>query len=216
MSSNVLVRKYSLAASLGFLLGLVFCMTGLLFAMVSKLSRASSPEIILSVCFLLGSGVLLILAGINVAGIRKRLSRSYSFLAGLILSVTGLLIFTFSFPESWVYPRVSYVIVFYSLGIFFLLINIFVNYFLQAFSGDGGQETVVNSKCYNTGDAEDYNDCSVLATFAGILMTNITSGSYDSSDFTNTNSSEDSFIISNATYEEKQSEPHIMEIKEEK
>lgn len=53
MSSNMLVKKYSLVASLGFLSDLVLCMNGLLFAMVNRLSRNSIPELILRVCFLL-------------------------------------------------------------------------------------------------------------------------------------------------------------------
>lgn len=214
----MLVRRYSLAASLGFLLGLVFCMTGLLFAIVSKLSRTSSPEVILVVCFLLGAGVLLILTGINMAGLRKRLSRSYSFLTGLILSVAGLLIFTFSFPESWLYPKVSYVIVFYSLGIFLLLINIFVNYFMQGFTCESEPGKVTDNNNYDMDNAENYNDCSVLATFAGILMTNVTSGSYESPVFTGTSNNDnniDNFIITDSLYEEKTTEPHIMEITEE-
>ena len=66
MASNVFVRKYSLAASLGFLAGLVSCLTGLLFAIVSRLNRGSGSETILVVCMLLATGVVLILSGINV------------------------------------------------------------------------------------------------------------------------------------------------------
>lgn len=212
----MLVKKYSLVASLGFLFGLVFCMTGLLFAMVSKLSRNSSPEVILTVCFLLGAGILLILAGIILAGMRQRLLRSYSFITGMLLSVTGLLIFTFSFPDSWIYPKVSYAIMFYSLGIFVLLINIFVNYFLQAFTGSEKQLTQEQKQSpdINNGHSQ-FNDCSVLSTFAGIMMTNITSASYDPSFPTHTSGSDDTFFVTDTASEEKQSESQAIEITEE-
>ncbi len=212
----MLVKKYSLVASLGFLFGLVFCMTGLLFAMVSKLSRNSSPEVILTVCFLLGAGILLILAGINIAGIRQRLSRSYSFMTGILFSVAGLLVFTFSFPESWIYPKVSYVIMFYSVGIFLLLINIFVNYFLQSFTGTETQATVVQKQKPDvSNEYSQLNDRSVLATFAGIMVTNITSGSHEPSFLTDTNGNYDHFILNDNVSEEKQPESQILELTEE-
>lgn len=221
MSSNELVRKYSLVSSLGFLVGLVFCMTGLLFAIVSRLSRSSGSEVILTVCFLLGAGILLILAGINTAGMRRPLSRSYSFLAGLLLSVTGLLVFTFSFPDNWVYPRVSYVIVFYSLGIFLLLINIFVNYFLQSFPRSGEQGTLVHEESTVSDDERAsynyrYNECSMLATFAGIMMTNITSGSYDPSFLIDTNDIDATYGLGENSPEEDDDEELVMENVEEK
>jgi CHAD domain-containing protein len=215
MSSNVFVRKYSLAASLGFLAGLVSCMTGLLFAIVSRLNRGSGSETIMVVCMLLATGVVLILAGINVAGIRRKLSRSYSFLAGLFLSAAGLLIFMSSFPDNWVYPKVSYAIVAYSLGIFLLLINIFVNYFLQALGGPDQQENEHHEEEVQYSEAQR-NDCSVLTTFAGILMTNITSGTYEPAFLTGTGDDDNTYVVSDTTSEEKRPESIIMEFNEEK
>jgi CHAD domain-containing protein len=215
MSSNVFVRKYSLAASLGFLAGLVSCMTGLLFAIVSRLNRGSGSETIMVVCMLLATGVVLILAGINVAGIRRKLSRSYSFLAGLLLSVTGLFVFMSSFPDNWVYPKVSYAIIAYSLGIFLLLINIFVNYFLQALGGSDQQENEHHEEEVQYSEAQR-NDCSVLTTFAGILMTNITSGTYEPAFLTGTGDDDNTYVVSDTTSEEKRPESIIMEFNEEK
>jgi CHAD domain-containing protein len=175
-------------------------MTGLLFAMVSRLSRSSDPEVILVVCSLLGAGILLILAGINIAGIRRNLFRNYSFIAALVLSAAGLAIFAFSFPGNWFYPRVSYVIVSYSLGILLLLINIFVNYFLYT-SAVPVERTMVPEEKFTGKGASDFTstseqyDCSVLATFAGILVTNITSGSYEPYFADNTNDEHDAFVV---------------------
>ncbi|WP_292466863.1 CHAD domain-containing protein [Methanolobus sp.] len=214
MSSNVFVKKYSLFASLGFLAGLVFCMTALLFAMVSRLSRSSGSEVIMTVCFLLGAGILLILAGINIAGMRQGLSRSYSFIAGLFLSVTGLLIFVVSFPDNWLYPRVSYVIVFYSLGIFLLLINIFVNYFLQTLSGSGEQGTADEQSAVSDDIPDRYNDRSMLATFAGIMMTNITPGFYEPSFLTDTNDIDTTYFLNVDSPEKEDNEEQVMEINE--
>lgn len=216
MSSNTFARKYSFVASIAFLVGLVFCMTGLLFAMVSRLSRSSGSEVILTVCFLLGAGILLILAGINVAGIRQRISRSYSFIAGLLLSVTGLLVFTFSFPDNWLYPRVSYVIVFYSLGIFLLLVNIFVNYFMQAFSDSGEQGNVMHEQTTVVEEGSDrYNDRSMLATFAGIMVTNIMSGSYDISIITDTSDTDTIYDLKDSSPENEEDGEGIMNKAEE-
>jgi CHAD domain-containing protein len=215
MSSNVFVKNYSLAASLGFLAGLVSCMTGLLFAIVSRLNRGSGSETILVVCMLLATGVVLILAGINVAGIRRKLSRSYSFLAGLFLSAAGLFIFMSSFPDNWVYPKVSYAIVAYSLGIFLLLINIFVNYFLQALGGPDRQENEHREEEVQYSEPQ-HNDCSVLTTFAGILMTNITSGTHEPAFLTGTGDDNNTYVVSDTTSEEKRPESIIMEFNEEK
>ncbi|WMW21023.1 CHAD domain-containing protein [Methanolobus mangrovi] len=191
-------------------------MTGLLFAIVSRLSRSSGSEVILIVCFLLGFGILLILAGINIAGIRRQLSQNYSFIAGMLLSVTGVLMFVFSFPDNCLYPRVSYVIIFYSLGIFLLLINIFANYFLQAFESSKEQGTTVQKQCSVIANEPDqHNDCSVLATFAGILITNITTASYEPAFLTNTSGSDDTFIVTDTASGEKQPESQIMENTEE-
>ncbi|MBP1909881.1 CHAD domain-containing protein [Methanolobus bombayensis] len=217
MSSSVFIRKYSLVASLGFLTGLVFCMTGLLFAIVSRLNRGSGPEVILTVCMLLASGIVFILAGINIAGISQRLSRSYSFLAGLLLSVSGLLVFMFSFPDNWIYPIVSYAIISYSLGIFLLLINIFVNYFLQA----QGENELCEDRDIDSDTLQNetkQQECSVLTTFAGIMMTNITSGSYEPAIITGTGTSdgENNYIVNNTVSEEKLPETLIMESYEEK
>ncbi|TQD27550.1 CHAD domain-containing protein [Methanolobus vulcani] len=214
MSSDVFVKKYSLAASLGFLAGLVSCMTGLLFAIVSRLNRGSGTETILVVCMLLATGVVLILSGINVAGIRQKLSRNYSFLAGLLLSAIGLFVFMTSFPDNWVYPKVSYAIVAYSIGIFLLLINIFVNYFLQAL-GDSRQQELTPQKDDVKPIEKQHNDCSVLTTFAGILMTNITSGTYEPAFLTGTSDNENTYLI-NTTSEEKHPESLFMEPNEEK
>ncbi len=206
MPPDLFVKKYSLTASLTFLAGLVSCMTGLLFAMVSRLSRSSGSDVILVVCLFLGAGILLILTGINVAGLHKRFSRSYSLIAGILLSVCGLLVFMISFPDNWLYPRVSYVIVAYSFGIFLLLINMFVNYFLQD-AGVTHEETGAGSQDQNDHVATDtdpahYNDCSVLATFAGILMTNIsTAGSYEPSFHTDTGDNDDRFIVTSSTFD---------------
>ncbi|MDG6243511.1 MAG: CHAD domain-containing protein [Methanolobus sp.] len=179
-------------------------MTGLLFAMVSRLSRSSDPEVILVVCSLLGAGILLILAGINIAGIRRKLSGNYSFIAALVLSALGLTVFTFSFPGNWFYPRVSYVIVSYSLGIFLLLINIFVNYFLYTSKTSSGRTIDPHESFTCTGASDStnvpgqHNDCSVLATFAGILVTNITSiasASYEPYFVDNDSDENDMFVV---------------------
>lgn len=176
MAETLPFKKYSTLAAFSFLFGLVFSMTGILYAMVGKVSRYSDPQVILVSCSLIGLGFVLTLVGVNFGGMKQKLNRSTSFIAGVLLSFAGLAIFFISFPGGWFYPRVAYVLISYSLGIFLLLVNIFVNYYTGLLMPSDYHE---DEKAYDGEYTEESSkqilikDSSVLATFAGILLTNL-------------------------------------------
>ncbi|MBN2109537.1 MAG: CHAD domain-containing protein [Methanosarcinaceae archaeon] len=176
MPEIVPYKRCSTLAAFSFLFGLVFSMTGVLYAMIGKVTRYSEPEMILSSCTLVGLGLVLTLAGVNFGGMKQRIKCSISFIAGILLAFAGLVIFLSYYPDNWFYPTVAYALISYSLGIFLLLINIFVNYYITGFwplqccypevPEDHGIEESSSEKAF-------MKDNSVMKTFAGILLTNL-------------------------------------------
>jgi len=167
------IAKYSIVAALFFLSGLVFSMTGILFVMVAKITRFSDPEMILAPCLLIGLGLVLTLVGVNFLQLRQNLKRNISFTGGILLSLIGLAIFASSYPDAWLYPVVSYAIISYSLGIFLLMLNIFVNYSFKGRSYCNKQEHLNDSDLPSYRNETEQTNRSVPATFASILMANL-------------------------------------------
>lgn len=182
-------KEYSMLAAFSFLSGLVFSMTGVLYAMVGEVTRYSNPQVILISCFLVGLGLVMTLVGVNFGGMRRTLSRNRSFLAGVLLSLAGLLIFFVSYPESWFYPMVAYSLISYSLGILLLLINIFVNYYAGIFALSDYHYTGISENEANHHEFKEHihredsfmanKNSSVSLTFAGILLANLLPGHPD-------------------------------------
>ncbi|WP_406657927.1 CHAD domain-containing protein [Methanolobus sp. ZRKC2] len=184
MQGKALFKKYSVLAAFSFLFGLVFSMTGVLYAIVGKVSRYSDPQVILISCTLIGLGFVLTLIGINFGGMKQKITRSISFLAGVFLSFGGLVLFLTSYPENWFYPTVAYALISYSLGVFLLLINIFVNYYTGLFLQSEQPSNEMPADHDNVEKASEKSfgkDNSIMATFAGILLTNLLSDGPDSS-----------------------------------
>lgn len=173
MSYTPLLRKSSQLAAFFALFGLVFSMTGILYAIVGKVTRFSDPQVILTSCCLIGLGLMLTLAGANFACINNNISCNRSFMAGILFSSIGILIVILSYPERWLYPTVAYALASYSLGLFLILLNIFVNCFTLSHSTSvcnpyrTGYNTEVSA---GNPDGTDMKGSSVMATFAGILL----------------------------------------------
>ncbi|MDP2216317.1 MAG: CHAD domain-containing protein [Methanolobus sp.] len=168
-------RKNSTLAVFSVLFGLVFSMTGVLYASVGKVTRFSDPQVILVLCSLIGLGLVLILAGVNIAAMNKSSGRSRSFLAGILFSVLGIFIFVTYYPEGWFYPIVAYAIISYSLGIFLILLNIFVNCFTLPYYSPSCTSPVTglcNEDLPENKERSGSWDNSVMARFAGILLAN--------------------------------------------
>lgn len=158
MSCATLSRKRTIMAVYSVMFGLVFSMTGFLYAMIGNVTRYSEPAVIVTACGLTGLGVMLLLIGINFISMRKSTIRSYSFLTGILLSLVGISLFISNYPDRWFYPLVAYALILYFSGIVLILLNIFVNG--AAVQGNNSQGI-------------EKDDRSVVTTFAGILLTNI-------------------------------------------
>ncbi len=148
-------------------------MTGVLYAMVGKVTRFSDPQVILVSCSLIGIGLVLILAGVNFASMSRYSGRGMYLLA---FSILGIWIFVTSYPEKWSYPTVAYALILYSLGIFLILLNIFVNCFTlsnmdTSCAGSATEYRSEDHPCYP--ELSGGRDSSVMATFAGILLAGI-------------------------------------------
>jgi CHAD domain-containing protein len=176
MPYKALHRKNSSLAVFSVLFGMVFSMTGVLNVTVGKVTRFSDPQIILVLCSLIGLGLVLILAGINVASMNRSIGHSRSFLAGILFSVLGIIIVVTYYPEGWSYPVVAYALISYSLGTFLILLNIFVNCMTRSHYSASCASIITGS---NNEALPDYpetpgsSDSAVMATFAGILLANI-------------------------------------------
>ncbi|KXS44308.1 MAG: CHAD domain containing protein [Methanolobus sp. T82-4] len=187
-------------AVFSFFAGLVFSMTGILFVMVAEVSRYSEPQVIMTSCILTGLGLMLTMAGINLSMLKNTPFSSRSFLAGVFLSMGGLLLFSVLYPESWFYPELAYAVVPYSLGIFLLMINLFVNYHAvyYLYQGSFMEDRSALAKNINVSENE-YNDNnirdgSVMRTFAGILLTNLLPGHPDKSEYSVSDKDDETFV----------------------
>jgi CHAD domain-containing protein len=187
-------------AVFSFFFGLVFSMTGIVYVMVAEVSRYSEPQVIMTSCILTGLGLVLTMAGINLVMLKDTLFRSKSFLTGVFLSITGLLLFSVLYPESWFYPELAYALVPYSLGIFLLMINLFVNYdgayYLshRSFMEDSSALAKNISMPENEYNDNNIKDDSVMKTFAGILFTNLLPGHPDKSAYSGSDKDDEIFV----------------------
>jgi CHAD domain-containing protein len=168
-------KKNSTLAVFSVLFGFVFTMTGVLYATVGKVTRFSDPQVILVLCSLIGLGLVLIMTGVNLAAMNKSIGRSRSFLAGILFSALGIFIFVTYYPEGWFYPIVAYAIISYSLGIFLILFNIFLNCFTLSYCSPSFTSPVTglcNDDLPENKESPGSWD-SVMGRFAGILLANI-------------------------------------------
>ena len=118
-------------ASLVFLAGLLLSVTGIAFSIYVNLSRISEPGEIRLAFGLIGAGLAITLAGLNMM-IRFRSEYSvYVVIAGFLLSLAAIAGFISIFPDLWYYPNVSYVVAAYTLGIALLVGNSFANVVLN-------------------------------------------------------------------------------------
>ncbi len=163
--------RYGFYASVSILFGIVISLSGILFAIVEKVNRNSSPEVIGLSFGLIGTGMALCFVGLNLIGIRDSIARNSSFLSGVFLYALSIGGFVYLYPARWVYPEVAYVMCAYFAGTLLMLLNIFVNYFLdqvQSVTGPDGHESSNNDVFVPQARKRP-----MLEAFAGILLTNL-------------------------------------------
>lgn len=103
--------------------GLICMTSAIVYAIFESINRFSEPGLIVLSIGLAGTGVLLILVGMNLL-FPLKMNTSFLLAFGLILSASGILGFILLYPDAWFYPKVGYVILSYAAGILLLLSNI--------------------------------------------------------------------------------------------
>ncbi|MCC7576329.1 MAG: CHAD domain-containing protein, partial [Methanomethylovorans sp.] len=103
--------------------GLILIASAIIYAIFENINRFSEPGQILVSLGLAGSGIILILLGLNTTFPWKS-SSGFFLVLGSLLSMSGVFSFIILYPEDWLYPKVAYVILAYTAGVLLLLFNI--------------------------------------------------------------------------------------------
>lgn len=103
--------------------GLICIAFATIYAIFESINRFSEPDQIVLSIGLAGTGVLLILVGLNLM-FPWKMNIVVLLSAASMLSASGILGFIFLYPDAWFYPKVTYIMLAYASGIFLLLSNI--------------------------------------------------------------------------------------------
>ncbi len=116
-------NKQKMSAIFMIAAGLILIASAVMYAMSENMNRFSEPGNILVSLGLAGSGVIVLLLGLNIKSPCKG-SSSFFLGIGSLLSISGVLAFIVLYPEDWFYPKVAYVVLAYTAGILLLLFNV--------------------------------------------------------------------------------------------
>ncbi|RLI79284.1 hypothetical protein DRP05_04255 [Archaeoglobales archaeon] len=125
VSPKFVLNRYNLSVLL-VVFGILFLIIGIVFALIYKLNRFSSPDVVFTSVLISASGLGISLVGTNTIINLRRLGMYVLFacVAGLVLST---LLFILNYPKNWYYPTISYITVVYASSIALLILNAFVN-----------------------------------------------------------------------------------------
>ncbi|UCF12063.1 MAG: hypothetical protein JSW06_08475 [Thermoplasmatales archaeon] len=127
-SSRLLRRGVSIyyVGSMLFVAGIALVALGSAFIMIFQLHYGSEANQILYTTIFLGTGIILVLIGINM--MIKQTKKGY-YIIGLSAFISSLAIFIFAsnYLHNWYYPIINYVLVLYIMGFLVLLGNAFGN-----------------------------------------------------------------------------------------
>jgi len=114
------------AGSMLFIAGIALLALGTVLVMLFQIHYHSEPIQILQTVFCIGTGIILVLIGINLMIRQKR--KSY-YIVGIstIISAVAIFLFVWNYLDNWFYPIVSYVLILYVFGFLGLLGNAFGN-----------------------------------------------------------------------------------------
>lgn len=126
-----------------FAAGIALLSIGAAIVMVGRVHYGSSPEKIFISATFMSAGVILILIGINM--IMRQTQYGY-YIVGLsaCMSFIALFVFTYTYPQEWYYPLISYVVALYVSGFLVLLGNAFANVVLWIIQGK--PESIIREK----------------------------------------------------------------------
>ena len=124
------------AGSSLFGIGIAILAVGVIWIIIFKINYFSPREDILFATLFLGVALVTILVGINLMMRQTKYGYSIVTLSAL-MSIAALSIFTWKYPKGdWVYPLVSYVLIFYIMGFLLLMGNAFANVILSIISSN--------------------------------------------------------------------------------
>lgn len=125
--------------SMFFVAGIALLILGSAFIMIFQLHYNSEPEQIFLTTIFMGTGITLILIGINL--MIKQSRKGYGIVGtSTIISSIAIIIFSFNYFNNWYYPIISYVLALYIFGFLTLLGNAFANVTLWIIENRPGVE----------------------------------------------------------------------------
>lgn len=125
---GVLLKGVSIyyAGSVLFIAGIALLALGTILVMLFQIHYYSEPIQILQTVFCIGTGITLVLMGINLM-IRQKKKGYYIIGISAIFSAVSIFLFVWNYLDNWFYPVVGYVLVLYVFGFLGLLGNAFGN-----------------------------------------------------------------------------------------
>jgi hypothetical protein len=127
-STGVLRRGLSIyyVGSMFFIVGIALVALGSAFVMIFQIHYESDADKILYTALSLGTGITLVLIGINL--MIRQTKKGYCVVGvSAFISSFSILIFATNYLHNWYYPIVSYVLASYVIGFLALLGNAFAN-----------------------------------------------------------------------------------------
>ena len=127
-STGLLRRGLSIyyVGSMFFVAGIALVALGSAFVMIFQIHYESEADKILYTVLFLGTGISLILIGINLM-IKQTKKGYYVVGVSAIISSFALLLLATNYLHNWYYPLISYVLALYVIGFLALLGNAFAN-----------------------------------------------------------------------------------------
>lgn len=127
-STGLLRRGLSIyyVGSMFFVAGIALVALGSAFVMIFQIHYGSEADKILYTALFLGTGITLILIGINLM-IKQTKKGHYVVGVSAFISSFALLILATNYLHNWYYPLISYVLALYVIGFLMLLGNAFAN-----------------------------------------------------------------------------------------
>ena len=112
--------------TLFFIAGIILLILGSISVIFFQVNYKTESEIILTIVSLIGIGLLLVALGINCM-IHQWKHGSKVSIFGLLFILGSLVLFLLNFQDNWYYPTISYILIFYIIGLILLMGNAFGN-----------------------------------------------------------------------------------------
>ncbi|AGB49032.1 hypothetical protein Metho_0783 [Methanomethylovorans hollandica DSM 15978] len=187
--------------------GLILIASAITYAMLENMNRFSEPGKILVSLGLAGSGILVILLGLNTKFPWKG-SSGFFLACGSLLSISGVLGFIILYPEDWFYPKVAYVVLTYTAGILLLLFNIMLqqsgNTSMPAESGSEPQDI-------ETGNTMYAGESQLVAVISSMMVSRILYPEDSYASWNSTDNENEIYIINNDIIQDDKEKGKICE-----